>query len=100
MIIIILSYLIKSNMREYNHSNTILHLHAFEVICTSHKKEHIFMCICICICVSVSVHVCVCVCQEDVHEKRIKRKDRKQKSKEEKRKEKNLFIQINIQTDR
>ena len=35
--------------------NTILHLHTVEVICTSHKKEHIF----ICMCVSVSVSVCV-----------------------------------------
>ena len=62
MIITILSYLIKSNMREYNHSNTILHLPTIEVICTSHKKEHIFICICI----------CASVCEEDVHEMREK----------------------------
>ena len=71
MIIIILSNLIKSNMREYNHSNTILHLPAVEVICTSHKKEHKFICTCACVRVSTSVYVCVC--KEDVHEKREKR---------------------------
>ena len=68
MIIIILSYLIKSSMREYYHSNTILHLPTSEEICTSHKKEHIFICICI----------CASVCEEDVHEKKKSKKKKKE----------------------
>ena len=59
-------------MREYNQSNTILHLPAFEVICTSHKKEHIFICMCVC--------PCTCgVCEEDRHERREKIEKTKRK---------------------
>ena len=69
-------------MREYNQSNTILHLPAFEVICTSHKKEHIFICMCVC--------PCTCgVCEEDRHERREKIEKTKRK-----------LIHIDKQTDR
>ena len=57
----IISYLIISNMRKYNRSNTILNLPTFEVICTSHKKEHIFIYIYMCVWVCVGVCPCMCV---------------------------------------
>ena len=57
----IISYLIISNMRKYNRSNTILNLPAFEVICMSHKKEHIFIYIYMCVWVCVGVCPCMCV---------------------------------------
>ena len=82
-------------MRQYYHSNTNLHLPPFEVICTSHKKEHIFICMC------VSVSVCVCVCKEDVHEKRVKKEKRSsKKSKEEKKTNTYSYRQTDRQTDR
>ena len=64
IVILVKSSQVKSSQIDSYQANTILDLRPFEVIWTSHKKEHIF----ICICVSVSMRVC----EEDVHEKRQK----------------------------
>ena len=52
-------------------------------------------------CVRVSTSVYVCVCKEDVHERKEKSKEKrkKEKKREMKREKRNLFIQINTQTE-
>ena len=82
MIIIILSYLIKSNMRKYNHSNTILHLPSIEYVWVIRRNIYSYEFVC------VSVSVYVSVCEEDVHEKRDKRLKKRVKKRRGKRKKK------------